>query len=146
MPAKGEPLSEEQKARMAAGRERAAAQRKTEADHNEAVAVFREEAEETAKGGAAVQQMPVTEAVGEAVEEYGPYDDYKVVPTPYGDLGVSFRTVGFFLPVEEFDSKAGRIMTKYRNFARPATPEEMAPILARVQKKRLARQAAHSGV
>jgi hypothetical protein len=101
------------------------------------VEAFRQDAEE-AMSGQAVQPMPVTEAVGEALEEYGPYDEPRVVPTSQGENQVPFRKVLFFVEVEAFDPKINRIVRRMKPTHRMATKAEMAPILERRAKKKAA--------
>lgn len=134
--------AEETKEIKADAKKRASEQKKAVEAHEDQVAEIRQSEEEAAKGTQAVQPMPVTEAVGEALEEYGPYDDYKLVPTSQGENAVPFRKVLFFNEVEEFSAKMGRMVTTKKPFYRSATKEEMEPILAR----KVARKKALRGV
>jgi hypothetical protein len=131
--------SEAEKAELKdAAKQRAAEQKAAVAAKEEQVKEFRQTAEETQAGGRAVTPMPVTEAEGEALEEYGPYDDYRVVPTSQGENAVPFRKVLFFVEQDRFDRKAGRMVRAMTPTYRNATSEEMAPILARKAKRKAA--------
>jgi len=140
------PTAEEKAELKAAAQQRAEAQQAAGEGKDEAIKDFREQAAEDQKGGAAVQPMPVTEAAGDAVEEWGPYDDYRVVPTPTGENGVPYGRVLFFRDVETFDSRADRMVRRHEPTYRQATKAEMAPILARKKKRHAARDAAKTGV
>ena len=136
MPKAGEKMSEEHKAAMAEGR--AAARAKAQAG----AVTIKEEMDEEAREIAATRNegaagpAPVTQAVDDAVEEWGPYDDYRLVTTPTGENAVPWGKVLFFQPVEAFDKKAGRMVTKMLPFYRKATPEEMVkPMAARARRK-----------
>jgi len=107
---------------------RADAQTKAEEDKVAEIVEARQHNEDRNLGAAA--PAPVTEAVGEAAEEWGPYDDYRLVTTPTGENGVPFGKVLFFKEVEGFDSRAGRMITKLMPFYRKATKTEMKPVLA----------------
>jgi hypothetical protein len=130
------PTDAEKKAIADAARKRAAEQAAAVEAKQAQVEEFRQDAAEKQAGGRAVTPMPVTEAHGDAVEEYGPYDDRKVVPTSQGENAVPYKKVLFFQPVEEFNARAQRMEIAMKPFYRNATPEEMAPILARRAKRK----------
>ena len=105
------------------------------------IASYRQSVEETAKGTQAVQPGEPTEAFDEALEEFGPYPDNRTVTTTYGDYGVPYREVLFFVETEVFDTKINRMVKIMKNHLRKATKEEMEPIRA----QRAAKKAALAG-
>lgn len=123
-------------------KKRAAEQEAAIEAKQEHLAAQRQAADEAIKGGKAVQEMPVTPAAEGAREEYGPYEEPRVVPTSQGENQVPFRKVLFFVPTEVFDTRINRMVTRMEPTHRDATPDEMAPILA----KRAAKKKAKLGV
>ncbi len=121
---------------------RAAEQTKAVDARTEEVETQRQDADEVSKGTQAVQDREPTAAYGEALVEYGPFDEPIVVTTPHGDYQVPFRKVLFFKEEETFDRRAGRVVKVMKNYHRMATAEEMEPILAKRAAKKLARQRA----
>jgi hypothetical protein len=95
---------------------------------------FRADAEQKATGKTA--EAYVTPADGPAREEYGPYDEPRVVPTSQGENQVPFRKVLFFVPTEVFDARINRMVIRMQPTLRNATREEMEPILARRAAKK----------
>lgn len=121
-----------------AAAKRAAEQSKAVIARDEEVAAQRQDAEETSKGTSAVQEVEPTPAYDEALVEYGPFPEPIVVTTPYGDFGVGFRKVLFFKEIEQFNSRINRMEKLMKDFRRPATAEEMKPILVkRAARKKL---------
>ncbi len=130
------PTDEEKQAMIEEAEARAKVQDDVVETKTEAIKEFRTQAESDLSGGAAVQPGAVTEGFGEAVDEYGPYDEPRVIPTPYGENQVAYGKVLFFKDVEVFDKQAARMVTSSQPFYRNATTEEMAPIRARRAKKK----------
>ena len=111
---------------------------KSQEEHVEA---FRQDADEAARGTQAVTVEVVTEAVGEALEEYGPYDETRpAVTTSQGENGVPYGKVLFFVEQETFDNRIKANVTRKVPHLRRATKQEMAPIRARRAEKKAALQ------
>ena len=104
MPKKGEPLSEEQKAKMAEGRRRAAEQKAAEAAEAERAAAVQAEQDKVAADRhtapamtQTIQPDPTPVQYG-GQQEWGPFDSFQEVHTPYGLYGLPAWTIMHFEP------------------------------------------------
>jgi len=117
---------------------RAKAQKEAVEAKKETVAEYRQSVAEAATE----KEVVVTEAAGDALEEYGPYDDFRdSIPTSQGENAVPYGEVLFFVEEERFDTKINRMVKFMAPHYRKATPEEMAPI----RERRARRKAALAG-
>lgn len=105
--AKGQPLTDEQKQKMAEGRKRAAAQKKAEAEAAEVQETQDANVMATAHEAETVP-APLTSApdfVSEGISEWGPYPTQQDVHTPYGLYGLDANTIMHFRGAKEWSAK-----------------------------------------
>ena len=118
-------MTEEHKKKMAAGRKRAAEQKKAEAAAAEAEAAeqarIEAEMEKVNPSPTVLSQEPDRAAVAHGGQvEWGPFDTFQEVHTPYGLYGLPKGMVMHFEPAQEM--LHGELITTHKPIRRKVVP------------------------
>lgn len=90
------------------------------ADNQTTLTAAQEEMVAKARTGPADQPIPVQDDPQPAaptrapnIEEWGPYNDYKIVPTQYGEFGLPKGEILYFVEQTNFSHRENRMVTRH---------------------------------